>query len=267
MNALYSCVIITMSLVVPSSEVLVTSEHPRHSVRLNNNVSQYSDKPRVIPSGHDIVSFVLEDIPEHLVKLHVNVCNQHVITFDKHELVEQNNLFPQGFPMSLSWAVYVDIILEFDKDYVLANEVTEMVDEYEEVVEHSDTEEEFYDHWSEEYRHGSRVHRKQVPTGRKISKVVERAMVMTPRLVFDTVESERDVNNGRFLLPVWESITINPVRDDKEYVQRLVDKRKLHIPGSTVNVVEMLKAGKPFDAKIENMINFGNGFAGKCFVF
>jgi hypothetical protein len=250
-----------MSVVVPSSEVLVTSAHPRHSVRLNND--GHSD----IPRGHDIVSFVLEDIPDHLVKVHVHIGNGHAITFDKVELVEHKNLFPQSFPMSLSWGLYVDIVLEFDKEYALANEVTEMVDEYEEVVEHSDTEEEFYDHWSEEYRHGSRVHRKQVPTGRKISKVVERAKVMTPRLVFDTVESERDVNKGSFILPVWESITINPVRDDEEYVQSLVDKYKLHIPGSEANVVEMLKGGKPFDAKIENLIRFTGGFAGKCYVF
>lgn len=256
-----------MSVVVPAREVCVTSVLPQFSVRLNSDASYYGGDPCVIPRHHDIVSFVLEDIPVHLVKVHVHIGNGHAITFDKDELVEYKNLFPQGFPMSLSWGLYVDIILEYDKEYVYANEVRTMVDEYEEVVEKSETEEEFYDDWNEEYRHGYRVHREKVPTGQKISKVVQGATVMTPHLVFHTVESTLDAKKGTFSLPVWQNITINPAGDNEEYVQRLVDKFKLHIPGSEANVVEMLKAGKPFDAKIENVIRFTGGFAGKLYIY
>lgn len=255
-----------MSIIVPASEVVVKSTFPLHSVRLNEDVLCYGE--RLIPRQEDIVSFILEDIPEHLVKVHVYTCgNMHAMTFEKQDLVESNNLFPQGFPMSLVWGVYVDLKFEYDKNYVEANEVSEMVDEYEEVVEHSDTEEEFYDRWMEEYRQGFRVHRKQVPTGRKVSKVIKGAKVMMPRLIFNTIKSEKDVLNGRFRMPVWDTITIHPDKYEEEHVQQLIDKYKLHIPGSRNDILEMLRMGKPFEAKIENILNFGSGAVGKVYYF
>lgn len=253
----------TNTVVVPEQKVEVVSQLPWHSVRLNNDVAV--DGERLMPRGCDITELKLVDVPECLMKVHVYGGGGHLMTIERKDFCDGKNVFPEGFPLSLAWGFYIDLKFVYDDAYVLANEVSKMVDEYEEVVEQSDTEEEFYDSWSNEYHHGYRVHRRQVPTGRKVSEVVEGAKVSVPQMDFVTVKSERD-RSEQFILRVWEDITIDPARDDEPYLMRLKEKYKLHMADGSC-VFEALKAGKPFKAKVENMIRFNDGFVGKVFCF
>jgi hypothetical protein len=114
-----------------------------------------------------------------------------------------------------------------------------------------------------DYHYGRRVHRKTVPTGRQVSKVIKGGSVVIPGLMFDVIPS--DPTNSFVALNVWETITIDATFDEA-YIRRLVDKYHLHVPDGS-DVVEMAKSGKPFTAKVQNIINFNQGIAGKVYVF
>lgn len=250
---------VTEVVSVPSKKVDVFSSLPLYSFQLNTNGD------RCVPAGLDISKLVLVDVPDNLVKVHVWAGGSHLMSFDRKDFCEGKNVFQEGFPVSACWAFYIDLKFEYDGDYVLTNEVTEMVDEYEEVVEHSNTEEEFYDTLGDRYYLGCRVHRKKVPTGRQVPKVLKGATVYVPQLDFEVKKSDT-YSGEQVLMHIWETIKIDPARDDEPYLRRLTEKYKLHMEDGSC-VFERLKLGKPFEAKIENIIRIKDGMVAKVFLF
>lgn len=246
------------AVVVPPRDISITPDRCRHSMKLNGD-----DVAPLVPRGHDITSFVLEDLPEHLVKVHVHIGGMHAVTFHREDFVEKQNMFPKGFPLSMCLYNYVELILEYDQGFVSANSKIEMVDEMAEEILYSDSEDEFYDHDTGCYSFGHRVHRVPVYTGRKIANVVEGARARTPRLLISVEKSTHDDKEAVVCLPVWERMLIDPVDDEAlAEVQRLVNTRKLHVANRSVD--DMVRAGQPFEAKLENMIRFKGGLAGKA---
>lgn len=245
----------TRVIVVPQEQVNVVSCSPSHSIKLNDEV----------PRGFDITKLIVEDCPEYLAKVHLHIGGNHAMTFDKEDIVNKHNLFPKGFPLSLCMCMDVDVRFEYEAEYVDANVTTELVDEYVEEVEYSDTEEEYYDGY--DYCFGHRVHRKQLPTGRQVKRVCEGAPVVIPQLTIDIVETDKEQNTS-FVLPVWESITIDPsnLNFDKMYIQRLIERYKLHSCDGS-DVMECYKNGKVVMCKLENYIRFCDGMASKTHVF
>lgn len=245
------------TITLPSREVEIWStDTPWHSLKLNDEVD------RIIPAKHDIVSLVITEVPDGLKKVHLDIGGVKIITWDKSDIEKRQNLFSEGFPFSQSYFQYTCLRFEYDAEYIAVNQTTEMEDEYIDEVEHSDTEEEYFDGY--EYHYGYRVHRKRVPTGRQIAEVVEAASVWLPQLIFNILPSKD--TPVKTLLPFWDSITVDQQRNDKDYIQRLVEKYKLHIPDGT-DVFQAYDSGEPFTAKLQNYINFSGGFAGKTYVF
>jgi hypothetical protein len=245
----------TRIIVVPQEEVAVVSCSPSHSIKLNDEV----------PRGFDITKLIIEDFPEYLAKVHLHIGGNHAMTFDKEDILNKQNLFPQGFPLSLCEYMYVNVMFEYEAEYVDANVTTELVDEYVEEVEFSDTEEEYYDGC--DYYFGRRVHRKQVPTGRQIKQICEGAPVVIPQLTIDIVETDKEQNTS-LVLPVWDSITIDPSNPkfDERYIQRLIEGFKLHSRDGS-DVMECYKNGKVVKCKLENFIRFCNSMAAKTHCF
>lgn len=246
------------SITLPSDEIEVSSIIPRCNVRLNK------EHDRLIPYGFDINQFKVIDAPEYLEKVHVYIGDSQAVTFYKEDFADQQNLFPQGFPLSQSKYFYVDVQLEYNDDYVTSHQTSELVDEYEEVIEYSDTEEEFFD--GHDYHYGQRVHRSQVKTGRKVSKITKGAIVVRPQLLFELVPPPEQQSDTISRIPVWERITINPKTDDASYVERLMNQYKLQTLDDTP-VLTAHEKGVPFQAKLQNLIHFSGCIAGKVFCF
>lgn len=246
------------TIILFGKEIEVISQEGLYSIRLNN------DKPSVpiIPCDKDIMEFVLEQVPEYLEKIHVYVGNQKMITFDRDDFSNKQNLFPFSFPYSLVYSAYTDIKLEYNAKYVVSNSVVELVDEYTEEIEYSNNEVEIYDGC--DYHIGYLVSRKMVPTGRQIGKVIKGATVTLPQIRFGVSKSDK-AKNKMFELPVWETITLNP-KYDEAYIQHLLNNRYLQMKDGS-SIADAIQTGLPFEAKVQNIIRFTCGIAGKAFVF
>jgi hypothetical protein len=78
--------------------------------------------------------------------------------------------------------------------------------------------------------------------------------------------SESDkAKNKLFELPVWETITLNP-KYDEAYIQHLLNNRYLQMKDGN-SIIDAIQTGLPFEAKVQNIIRFTCGIAGKAFVF
>jgi hypothetical protein len=240
---------------IHNEQVEISSKDHCYKLRLN-------DDRMLIRRDSDILEMVLQDAPDYLVKVHFCIGNQRMMTFVKDEFINKQNLFPQGIPISLATFLYSDLEFEYDGEYIDANLTTVMVDEYIEEIEISEEEDEFFD--GSDYIYGRSVHRKMVPTGYQVSKVIKGADVTLPKVQFGVIKSDKP-KTDQYDLPIWESFTIKP-SEDEVYIQRLITKYNLKMKDGS-DVSNALKSGKPLEAKLQNIIRFSGGMAGKAFVF
>ena len=247
------------NLVLPSETVEVkTSNKSEYVLHISPSANH------AIPNKHDITSLVVVNPPEYLEKIVLLIGNIKTMTFEREDFNQGQNLFPNGFFLSKSVYMRNDIVFHYSKEYVQAHETRVLQDEYKEEVIISDSEEEFYDGC--DYYYGYRVTRNSKPTGKQIEVVTQGADVIVPELHFIVAPGDADFNSS-FKQPFWEKIQVNPSsEEEKKYIGRLVNKYKFHTMDGTP-VEDAIATGKPFYGKVENVLYYNDGLAGKMITF
>lgn len=233
------------------------------------SITLCGDASALIETGHhfgqDITSFIVTNAPTYLNKIHIIIGGSRVASFEREDFITGKNLFPQGLPVSKSYYHIAKVSFEYEHEYVMENEEFVMEDEYIEEPVLSEEEEEFYDGC--DYIWGRRVvGHKMVPTGRQVKKVIKRVLVDIPTVSIEVSRADEDTFDMPARVPVWESLFIDQNFINTEYLNRLIEKHRLHVPNDE-DINEVYNKGKPFTAKVRNFINFMNGMAAKVYVF
>lgn len=186
-------------IIVKSQTTCLTAENNKHRTRLNKERDE-----RIIPEGYDISGVNFTNQPAWLVNVNILCMGSIIASFDQNNLP---NLASFPIYVSLSPYAYIDIELEFDKNWLEKQEEYEMVDEIIEEVEHSDTEIEVFD--GAEYHIGKVVRRKLVPTGRKVRKVIKGVEITIPSMTFKIKKNNKTSIPRIVEVPVRQKINTN----------------------------------------------------------
>lgn len=230
-----------------------------HAIELNDKAEDDLVEP-----GFDIVKFSFMNPSVHLKQVNLVIGGMRCASFAPEDFANPQNILPEGLP--LSKLIYHKVYLQFvyDEKYIEEHEESIMVDEYEEKPCLSDSEEEFYDGY--EYRRGHRVEGYDlVPTGRKIKKIIEPAVVEVPEIHIEIVAAsspfEVSVN-----VHVWQTLVINKNDFPEDYFKRLTEKHILNVPtGEDIN--ELYNKDVEFNVKVKNFIRVQSGMGGLIYSF
>lgn len=163
--------------------VEVSSHKPYYELCLNDgmicNIQEFSY----------IISLVINNIPDNLESIDLVIGSAKVKTYKREDLLRGENLIPiDNDSMSLSNYYFTKLHFHYDREYIVANEVSETVNEYTEIVTFSDTEEEYFD--GSDYCNGLRVFRRMVPSGTQKTHIIKGAHVVLPQLNLVVLDRE-----------------------------------------------------------------------------
>jgi hypothetical protein len=230
-----------------------------HAIELNGKAEDGLVEP-----GFDIVKFSFVNPSVHLKQVNLVIGGMQCASFAPEDFANPQTILPEGLP--LSKLIYHRVYLQFvyDEKYIEEHEESMMVDEYEEKPCLSYSEEEFYN--GSEYHRGHRVEGYElVPTGRKIKRIIEAAVVEVPEIHIDITpaSSPFDISVN---VPVWQTLVINKKDFDESYFKRLIERHTIHVStGEDVN--ELYNKDVEFDVKIKNFIRVQSGMGGLYYSF
>lgn len=228
-----------------------------HAIELN-------DKDSLVKPGFDVVKFAFINPSVHLKEVNLVIGGMQCASFAPEDFANPQSILPEGLP--LSKLIYHKVYLQFvyDEKYIEEHEESIMVDEYEEKPCLSDSEEEFYDGY--EYRTGHRVESYElVPTGRKIKRIIEAAVVEVPEIHIDITPASSPFEIG-VTVPVWQTLVINKKDFPEDYFKRLIEKHNIQASnGEDVN--ELYNKDVEFNVKLKNFIRVQSGMGGLYYSF
>lgn len=186
---------------------------PNDYYTTNNKIA--FDLRQIIPKNHDIIGIHM-NFTDNIKTIKIKTVNGS-ITFDK-DMKEYMETF--HFYLTLCKYINVDLVVEYDKDYIESLIEYEMVDEYIDIEEYGD-EVTIFDGY--DYHQGKIVKTKTVPTGNQIKNIKRGAFITLPELIFSTQEIEH--KNTDLTYKIKHKIKLQGC--DNEYIKKLETQHNL----------------------------------------
>lgn len=220
---------------------------------------------QALPRNMDIASIKLNNVDlEMLDEVSIYIGGTKVLSFEGNEM---NNIVLPEEGILLSKCIYhcVDMYFHFNKQFLKNNSKTILEDEYETeevetedmvTVRHPETNEVFYTNI---------IKCEKKPTGRKMEVIISHPNIEIPDIEV-TLKPEFESTEKWIESIIWQKYLVTPEYDTWEYIRSLVDRFELKMTDQK-SVEEYYKEGKPFYAKIKNIIKYSGQMAGLLYSF
>lgn len=258
-------------IILPSDIYSTTSDSSLTYNKRLTNLDIFKDKKINI---HEIY---ISNIPKQLKKMYISIGNSVIYNFSRGELIKAQRLNSNILntlhvdtevivPTGDAYYMHTDIQFVFDKESIMEEELTEMIDEYIDIPHYGNNctiyqgniDDPYID---DEYLYsGVIITYTKEKTGNIIKKIIGNIDIKTPLIKLVVKESTRSDN---YNINFWERIIINPSVSN---LYKLIDKFKL-TPIYLKNIEKIMLLESPFTGKVINYIKVDEHMAGKAIIF
>lgn len=240
---------------------------------------QFTEQLSSITNNKNIASVIVKYLPPHLLKINVSIGGCLMFSFHANDLAAAHasgrNLLeavmvdtaPVIIPVADACNMMHDLDFVYDEVAIGIKEEYEMVPETKQLPRFGEmccfyTGNVDSDFCECDIHQGVPLYYETEDTGAQVRLVTKPVLLTCPTLEFEL--SEKGKTDEIYEVPYWQRKVFDT--DDPAYLARCAAKYRL-TPISFASVDLAVSRGKPFEARIVNIMRVSNGFAGRAFSY